>query len=190
MKGFFGKLLRINLKDKSYTAEEIPEQTLRRYLGGKGLGSHLLLNNVPAGTDPLAPENRLIFTTGPATATIVPGSSRYGIYSKSPLTGLYAESYAGGKAAPAMRCTGYDAIIVEGASALPVFLEISDWFKAFPTRYWSEGFYDKWQEICGDAHQQRYQVKSRSCPKCYLACSKDTVVTEGFSTSRSTMEKT
>lgn len=303
MKGFFGKLLMVNLTEKSYVAEDIPEQLLRAYLGGKGLGSYLLLNSVPAGADPLSPENRLIFTTGSATGTIVPGSSRYGIYSKSPLTGLYAESYAGGRVAPAMKRTGYDAIIVEGAAAFPVYLEISDsdvrfhdaghlwgmdtyatedmvlsevgspqaqavvigpagekmvrfacvennyWrsagrtgmgavmgskklkamvfygqascdiadpellkeavarireksrdnpgvrfyqtygtpgmvktmngSKAFPTRYWSGGSFDRWEEICGDAHQQRFRVKARSCPQCFLACSKDTVVTEG-----------
>lgn len=126
MKGFFGKLLRVNLTDKSFSTEQIPENVLKEYLGGKGLGSYLLLNNVPAGTDPLSPDNKLIFVAGPATGTPVPGTSRYGVFSKSPLTGLYAESYAGGKVAPALRQTGYDAIIIEGASANPVFLEIND----------------------------------------------------------------
>ncbi|MCL6638867.1 MAG: hypothetical protein K6T80_04190, partial [Firmicutes bacterium] len=103
MNGFYGKLLRVNLTEKSYAVQDLPEQILKKYLGGKGLGSYLLLNEVAAGTDPLGPANKLIFTTGPATDTIVPGASRYGVFSKSPLTGLYAESYAGGKAASAMR---------------------------------------------------------------------------------------
>jgi len=126
MKGFYGRLLSINVENKSFMVEDISEQLLRKYLGGKGLGSYLLLNNVPAGIDPLGPENKLIFTAGSTADTIVPGSSRYGVYSKSPLTGLYAESYSGGKLAPALRRTGYDAIIIEDVAALPLYLEISD----------------------------------------------------------------
>lgn len=126
MKGFFGKLLRVDLTGRRYVVEKIPEDVLRQYLGGKGLGSYLLLQNVGAGVDPLGPENKLIFTTGAATDTVMPGSSRYGVYSRSPLTGGYAESYAGGRVAPAMRSTGYDAIIIQGAAEKPVCLEVND----------------------------------------------------------------
>lgn len=126
MKGFYGKLLRVDLTSRRYVVEEIPEDVLRQYLGGKGLGSHLLLKNVGAGVDPLGPDNKLIFTTGAATDTAMVGSSRYGVYSRSPLTGGYAESYSGGRVAPAMRRTGYDAIIIQGVSEQPVCLEISD----------------------------------------------------------------
>ena len=126
MKGFFGELLRINLTERSYQAEVIPDQVLAKYFGGKGLGSYLLLENVKAGIDPLSAGNKLIFVTGAATGTGMWGSSRYGVFAKSPQTGLYGESYAGGKVAPALRRTGYDAIILEGAAADPVYLEISD----------------------------------------------------------------
>jgi len=126
MKGFFGKLLRINLTTRSYIVEEIPEEILKTYLGGKGLGSYLLLENVRTGIDPLSEDNKLIFVAGPATGTGMWGSSRYGVYSKSPQTGLYGESYSGGKVAPLMRKTGYDAIILEGAADVPLSLEISD----------------------------------------------------------------
>lgn len=126
MNGFYGKLLRVDLTAKKYTEEEIPGEVLMQYLGGKGLGSYLLLQNVEPGTDPLSAENKLIFTTGPATDTVMVGNSRYGVFSKSPLTGFYAESYSGGRVAPAMRRTGYDAIIFEGAAESPVFVEISD----------------------------------------------------------------
>ncbi|SFQ98046.1 aldehyde ferredoxin oxidoreductase family protein [Desulfoscipio geothermicus] len=126
MKGFYGKLLRINLTDKSHTVETIPEETLKQYLGGKGLGTYLLLQNVKPGTDPLSADNKLIFTTGAATDTVMVGNSRYGVFAKSPLTGGYAESYSGGRVAPVMRRTGYDAIIFDGAADRPVFVEISD----------------------------------------------------------------
>lgn len=126
MKGFFGKLLRINLTTRSHSVEEIPEEIFKTYLGGKGLGSYLLLENVRTGIDPLSEDNKIIFVTGPATGTGMWGSSRYGVYSKSPQTGLYGESYSGGKVAPLMRKTGYDAIILEGAADVPLSLEISD----------------------------------------------------------------
>lgn len=126
MKGFFGKLLRINLTTRSYTVEEIPEEIFKTYLGGKGLGSYLLLENVKVGIDPLSEDNKLIFVAGPATGTGMWGSSRYGVYSKSPQTGLYGESTSGGKVAPLIRKTGHDAIILEGAADVPLSLEITD----------------------------------------------------------------
>lgn len=126
MKGFYGKLLRIDLTRKTHVEESIPDKVFRQYLGGKGLGSYLLLQNVKPGTDPLAADNKLIFATGAATDTVMLGNSRYGVYSKSPQTGGYAEAYSGGRVAPAMRRTGYDAIIFEGASMAPVFVEISN----------------------------------------------------------------
>ncbi|MEW6276928.1 MAG: aldehyde ferredoxin oxidoreductase family protein, partial [Bacillota bacterium] len=126
MKGFHGKLLRIDLNSQAFREEIIPEEILKRYLGGKGLGSYLLFKNVAPGTDPLSQENKLIFAVGPATGTRMPGASRHGIYGKSPLTGGYAESYAGGKVAPKIKATGYDALILEGRAKEPVLLEISN----------------------------------------------------------------
>ena len=126
MKGFFKKVLRIHLGDRSYRTEEIPEEVYANYLGGKGLGTYLLLRDNPPGIDPLSPQNLLIFTLGPITDTAIWGSSRYGVFTKSPLTGLYAESYAGGKAPEAMSRAGYDAVILEGRAPSPLLLEVSD----------------------------------------------------------------
>jgi aldehyde:ferredoxin oxidoreductase len=126
MKAYYGKLLRINLKEKSIQVDTIPEVVFQKFLGGKGLGSYLLLENVAPGIDPLSGENKLIFATGFASGTKMIGSSRYGVYTKSPVTGLYSESYAGGKVTPQMHAAGYDAIILEEVSENPVYLEISD----------------------------------------------------------------
>lgn len=126
MFGFYGKLLRVNLTTKETSVEEISPEIFKSYLGGKGLGSYLLLQNVSPGTDPFSPDNKIIFATGNATGTNMWGSSRYGVFTRSPLTGLYAESYSGGKVAPALKKTGYDAIILEGRAQKPVYLEISD----------------------------------------------------------------
>ncbi len=126
MKGFFNQLLRIDLSKKKWTVEPIPDSILRSYLGGKGLGSYLLLKENPPHIDPLAPENRLIFTLGPLADTPFYGSSRFAVFTKSPQTGIYSESYSGGKITGSFSRTGYDAILIEGRSKRPVFLEISD----------------------------------------------------------------
>lgn len=303
MKGFYGRLLRINLTEQTHAAENIPEEVFWRYLGGKGLGSYLLLQEVPPGVDPLSAANKLIFVAGPGTGAGMWGSSRYGVYSKSPLTNLYAESYSGGKVAPFIHRTGYDAIILEGAAKTPVFLEISQdkvvfhpaihlWGKdtyeteeqvlaevqvpkaqavvigpagenlvryaciennywrsagrtgmgavlgskrvkavvfhgdaickiadpellknlmrdigakakdnagvnnyrkygttqmvktmnlseTFPTKYWSQGVFEHWKDISGDALLEKQEVKPNACPHCFLACGKLSKVREG-----------
>jgi aldehyde:ferredoxin oxidoreductase len=126
MLGFHGRLLRIDATQHTYHVEQIPDRVLRRYLGGRGLGSYLLWSEMQAGTDPLGPDNLLIITSGSATGAGVPGSSRYGLFSRSPLTGTYAESTAGGRMAPQLSRTGYDAIVIRGASSSPVYVQVSD----------------------------------------------------------------
>ena len=126
MKGFFNQLLRIDLSKEKSTVEPITESILRSYLGGKGLGSYLLVRENPPRIDPFASQNHLIFTLGPLADTPFYGSSRYAVFTKSPQTGIYSESYSGGKITLAMSRTGYDAIVIEGKSNHPIFLEISD----------------------------------------------------------------
>ena len=126
MKGFFNKILRINLKTKTFKEEAIPDSVYETYLGGKGLGIHLLMKENPPEVDPFSPNNKLIFCTGPITNTRIYGSCRHGVFTKSPLTGIFSESYSGGKVAEPMSRAGYDAFIFEEASMEPVWVEISD----------------------------------------------------------------
>jgi aldehyde:ferredoxin oxidoreductase len=126
MKGFFNRLLRIDLSTNKATVEPIPDSILQSYLGGKGLGSYLLLKENPPRIDPFSPQNRLIFTLGPLADTPFYGSSRYAVFTKSPQTGIYSESYSGGKITLSLSRTGYDAIIIEGESDHPIFVEIGD----------------------------------------------------------------
>ena len=125
MKGFHNKVLHINLSQRSFEEQPVSDQIYTKLLGGKGLGTHLLLENTKPGLDPLSEDNAIIFATGPTTDTRIFGSSRYGAFTKSPLTGFYCESYAGGTVAEPLSRTGYDAIIIKGASEKPVYLEIS-----------------------------------------------------------------
>jgi len=293
MDGFYNNVLHVDLSNRRFAEESVGDEIYQEYLGGKGLGTHLLLNNAETGVDPLSEGNALIFAIGPATGTMVWGSSRYGIFTKSPLTGLYTESYAGGRVAEPISRTGYDAVVIKGAATDPIYLEISDgevrfhdashiWGKdtyetedtirqevgvkdagiavigpagenlvrfaviendhwrsagrtgpgavmgskkikgiafhgnkakkianhdllkkfwvdmkdkgkgdpgarkyreagtlqivpltnigAFPTKYWSLGTYDKWQNLTIEALKDRCEVRARACPKCFVAC--------------------
>jgi aldehyde:ferredoxin oxidoreductase len=126
MDGFYNKVLHIDLSTRSYKEESIEDEVYRNYLGGKGLGTHLLINHTKAVVDPLSEDNVLIFAIGPIADTMVWGSSRFAVFTKSPLTGFYTESYAGGTAAQPISRTGYDAMIIRGKSKEPIYLEISD----------------------------------------------------------------
>ena len=126
MKGFFNRILKIDVGEHSFSIQELTDQELEQGLGGKGLATKLLLENNPAGVDPFSSENSLIIAVGPVTDSPIYGSCRHGVYTKSPQTGLYAESYSGGKAAESISRTGYDAVVIRGISKEPVFLEISD----------------------------------------------------------------
>ena len=303
MDGFHNRVLHVNLSQRSFEEEPVNDEIYKRLLGGKGLATHLLLNNTKAGLDPLSEDNAIIFATGSATDTKVFGSSRYGVFTKSPLTGIYCESYAGGTVAEPLSRTGYDAVVIKGASSKPIYLEISDgnvefrdashiWGKdtyeaedairkevgikdagiavigpaaenlvrfaliennywrsagragagtvlgskkvkgiafygdrkrkvarndlldklwkdmggkaktnpaaiaykklgtpmlvavtnmagVFPTKYWSSGTFDKWQNISADALLERCKVKPHGCPKCFLLCGNLTEVVDG-----------
>jgi aldehyde:ferredoxin oxidoreductase len=124
--GSHGKLLLIDLSKSDITEKGIGEEIIKNYIGGKGLGSYLLLKMLPPEVDPLSADNLLIFTTGPAVDTVLSPASRYGVFSKSPATGLYAESYSGGHLPPLMKRTGYDALIISGKSPKPCYISISE----------------------------------------------------------------
>ena len=308
MSGHYGKILKIDLTDGQFQTQTVPEDIYTRYIGGKGLASYLLYELNPPGVDPLHPDNCLIFATGPITGSKIWGSSRYGVFTKSPQTGLYSESYSGGKVPEAIDATGYDAIVIQGASSKPVVLEITpqgvvfhdgqdlwgretyetekfvmenytksdDGFKrkgavvigpaaengvcfgvikndywrsagrtgvgtvlgakkvkailfrgnrkrplfdeqavksmakqiaaagrdnpgvnayksmgtsqlvkvlntagAFPTRYWSEGVFEKWQSIDAEAFHASCDVKPNACLKCFMACGRLTTIRNG-----------
>jgi len=124
MHGFYGRYLSIDLGKKKHSIETINDEVYETYLGGKGLASYLLNELNPPGIDPLSAENNLIFATGPLGGSTIWGSCRYGVYTKSPLTGLFAESYSGGKTPDAIDATGFDAIVIQGRCDEPTVLTV------------------------------------------------------------------
>ena len=126
MFGLMGKLLRVNLTEGSILQEEIPEEKAKKFLGGRGLGTKYLFDELTPGIDPLGPENKLIFMTGLLTGTPSPSASRYSVVTKSPLTNIWAQSSSGGRWGVDLKHSGFDGIIFEGISERPVYLTIDD----------------------------------------------------------------
>lgn len=122
--GFAGKLLRVDLINRTVRDEPLPETTLRTWLGGSGLGASILAAETGPATDPLGPENRLIVSVGPLTGTQAPTSCRHEITAKSPLTGIFGESDCGGAFGGELKGAGYDAIVVQGRADRPVYLAL------------------------------------------------------------------
>ena len=126
MKGYNGKILRVNLTDGTYSVHEPSKSYYQHYLGGRGFIVHTLLTELTKGVDPLGPENKLIFSLGPITGHPIPGSGRNSVGAKSPLTGGYGESEAGGFWGAELKRSGFDMIIAEGASPKPVYIWIDN----------------------------------------------------------------
>ncbi len=117
------KILRVNLSEGDVREEKIPKELVEKLVGAKGLGAYYLYKEVPKGTDPLSPKNKIIFMTGPITGYI-PSTSRYAVITKSPLTGGWLDSYSGGHFPAELRFTGYWGIIFEGRADNWVTLKI------------------------------------------------------------------
>ena len=126
MSGYCGKLLRIDLTAGTVSTEAIDPEVARKFIGGRGLGTWYLSQEVSPEVDPLSPENKLIIATGPVTGTRAPASGRYMVVTKSPLTGTVACSNAGGHWGPELKFAGYDMIVLEGKAPRPSIITIRD----------------------------------------------------------------
>ncbi|MHA1377649.1 MAG: aldehyde ferredoxin oxidoreductase family protein [Candidatus Helarchaeota archaeon] len=125
-KGYFGKILWVNLNTGELKEEAINDEIYQKYLGGYGLGVYFIYNRIKPNCDALGPENILGFCPGLFTGTIAPFSGRYMVCGKSPLTGGWGDANSGGRFGPAIKKAGYDAIFFEGISDNPVYLYIDE----------------------------------------------------------------
>ncbi len=126
MNGWHGRILRINLTNQTISTETIDPQTAKDFLGGRGWAIKYLTDEVDPQVDPLSPENKLIFATGPLTATPAPTGNRYMVVTKSPLTGALSNSNSGGDFPTWMKRTGFDMFIFEGRAERPVYLWVNE----------------------------------------------------------------
>jgi aldehyde:ferredoxin oxidoreductase len=153
--GYTGKILVVNLKNQTTTVENTNLDDAKNFIGAKGLGAKILFDRLPKKTDPLSPENLLIFTTGPLTGTLVQTSGRGTVITKSPQTGLYLDSHFGGIFAAEMKKAGWDFIIIKGRSNTPVYVVINND---------SVGFKDAseiWGKECLETHNWLQQTEGR-----------------------------
>jgi len=122
LKGYAGKILTLDLSNSKVKVEDLNEQWATQFIGGSGLGAKYLYEMTDEKTDPLGPENPLIFMTGPFTGTSVPLSGRHAVVSRSPLTHIFGESDVGGTWGAHLKKAGFDGIIITGKSPKPVYL--------------------------------------------------------------------
>jgi len=125
MFGWMGKILRIDLTEHTYRTEDLDEDLAKQYLGGRGLATKILYDEIDPAIDAFDPDNKMIFAAGPLTGTGAVGSARFVVVTKSPL-GNIGNGNAGGYFGPEMKYAGYDVIIIEGKSPDPVYLWIED----------------------------------------------------------------
>jgi len=126
MNGWFGRCLRVNLTEGKHSIEELNPELLEKYLGGRGLGVKVYADEVPPGTDPLSPENKLIFSSGPLVGTGAVTGASCNVVTKSALSGTIACAKMRGHFGAEMKFAGFDMIIVEGRAEAPVILSIMD----------------------------------------------------------------
>ena len=124
MLGYWGKLLRINLSTGKVSTDPIPDETIRRFLGGPGMAAELIIREIPPMTDPLSEANKLVFTLGPFHGVNAPGTAKWIVSSISPLTGGFFDSAGSGFWASHFKKCGYDMLVIEGKADKPVYIYI------------------------------------------------------------------
>jgi len=155
------KILKVNLSLKKFKITSIPKETIKKYIGGKGVGARLLFDRLKAKTDPLGTENLLIFGTGPLTGLNLSGGEKLGVFFKSPLTYIFGEAYVGGYFAPVLKKTGFDFILFKGISKKPIYLIIDDDKVAFKdaSHLWGKDTFET-EKIIKEDHGKNIQVAS------------------------------
>lgn len=126
MYGWTGRIVRVNLTNETIAIEPLNIRDANHYIGGRGLGMKLYISEVDPGADPLSPENKLMWMTGPFTGTLAACAGSCEVIAKAPTTGAVEACAAGGQLGPELKFAGYDGIIFEGKAKKPVYLYLHD----------------------------------------------------------------
>lgn len=150
-----GRILRVDLSARRTAIESLDPSISAKFIGGAGLGAWLLSQQQHTELDPLAPENILAFLTGPLAGTRIPGSDRYTVVARSPLTGIWGESDSGTFGARLKRA-GYDALVITGQADIPTYLWITDETIEFrdAAHLWGKDTYEIESPIRAETHPQ------------------------------------
>lgn len=158
--GYTGKILRINLTNQSAKEEKLPQKVAKDFIGGAGFGIKYLFDEVPAGADPLGPENKLIFASGPFSGTNIPCASRMAVTAKSPQTGAVGMALAGGYFPVELKFAGYDALIIEGKAERPTYVLIKGRDVKFRSakKFWGMKTTDTQQILKNELNDQNVRI--------------------------------
>jgi aldehyde:ferredoxin oxidoreductase len=150
------KILRVDLTKRKVQIEKISYDTIVRFIGGVGIGTKILWEEIDEYVHPFSPENPLIFMAGPLTGTIVPASGKHAVMSKSPLTGILGESIAGGSWGSELRRAGFLGIVIKGKAKRATYLwvhgediEIRD-----ASHLWGLDTYKTDEEVCKETDKK------------------------------------
>jgi aldehyde:ferredoxin oxidoreductase len=159
MYGYNGKILRVDLTNKTVTIIPLDENLVEKFLGGAGYAVATLFNMLDKNTDPLGPENVLFFMGGPLLGTFATCTGRLVVCAKSPYTGILGESNCGNLIAPHIKMAGFDGIMITGASENPVYLEITDDKAEIKdaSHIWGKGILET-SEILGESLGKRTKI--------------------------------
>jgi aldehyde:ferredoxin oxidoreductase len=158
--GYTGRVLRVDLTNRTYSEEPLPVDVARDFIGGAGFTVKYLYDEVPADCDPLGPENKLIYASGPFTGTRIPCASRMAVNAKSPATGAMGVAMTGGHFPVELKRAGYDVLIIEGVAEKPTYLWIKDGQVKFRSAkdLWGFTTSDCQQVIKDELHDQNIRV--------------------------------
>ncbi len=161
MYGYAGKLVRVDLTTGKIIVEQLKEETISKFIGGKGLSAKILFEETKPKMAPLSSESPLIFSVGPITGVPLSGNSRFCAVFKSPLTGIWGESQCGGHFPAHMKWAGYDALIIKGVSKSPSFIVIEDdnFEIKDASHLWGKDTFET-QDIIKKDYGKRFQVLS------------------------------
>ncbi|MBN2875279.1 MAG: hypothetical protein JXM71_09315, partial [Spirochaetales bacterium] len=126
MNAAMGTVLRVDLGTRTFEERAVPAGIYERHLGGLGVAAALLYDEIPAGADPLGPDNVLCFVSGLLTGTGVVMTGRWMVACKSPLTGGWGDANCGGTLSPAIKRCGWDAILFRGVASEPLVFVADD----------------------------------------------------------------
>ena len=160
MGGYMGKILRVDLTSGRIWNEDVNPSCAEQFIGGAGLAARHLWELCGPDSDPLGPENPLIFMTGPLAGTEAPSCGRFVVCARSPATGLWGESHSGGFWGPELKFAGYDGIIIAGKSADPTYLSITEDSTALrpATHLWGRDTYETQRAIKDEMGDRRARV--------------------------------
>ena len=160
MYGYKKKIIRLNLSKRITKIEEVPIALFKKYLGGRGVAAKIYYDEIGPNVNPLEQENKIIFFTGPLTGTPTFGSSKCSLATKSPLTGIYLCSNAGGYFGTELKLAGYDGMIIEGRAEDPIYISIKDNVIEFKDakHLWGLDIWETQKIIKEEVHDERTRV--------------------------------